>query len=199
MQSLFELRMLFREEISLGFIEFTLPLPLSNHENMKCIILILSQRGSLFLFGIWLLYLLNSIYAQAPCYYLNGEVQTANTPCNPGELHSMCCNRNDICLSNGLCFTTRINGLSRGVCWPVLFRWNLVSVAKGPNDDKHCQTSSALPASACANSTSTEIGIGAGVGIPLFFALVASLLFLFRERRLRKQLAIEPGVSNERG
>lgn len=62
-----------------------------------------------------------------------------------------------------------------------------------------CQTSSALPASACANSKNTEIGIGVGVGIPLFVALVASLLFLFRERRLRKQLAIEPGVSNERG
>ena len=60
-----------------------------------------------------------------------------------------------------------------------------------------CQSSSALPAGpASANFTSSQVGIGAGVGIPLLVALVASLSFLFRERRLRKQLAIEYGVSN---
>ena len=43
------------------------------------------------------------------------------------------------------------------------------------------------------------MGIGAGVGIPLLLGLVASLLFLFRERRIRKQLAIENKQWNERG
>ena len=51
----------------------------------------------------------------------------------------------------------------------------------------------------CQTSTSSQVGIGAGIGIPLLVALVASLFFLFRERRLRKKLAIEHGVSNEKG
>ena len=85
-------------------------------------------RGLLSFFKIWLLYLYSSISAQAPCYYPNGDLIPADTPCNPGELHSMCCNGRDICLSNGLCFETFGNVLNRGVCWPVSV--NKVSVAK---------------------------------------------------------------------
>lgn len=87
-----------------------------------------TPQGLLSSFQIWLLYLSSSISAQAPCYYLGGKMQYADTPCNPGEPHSMCCNRRDICLSNGLCFTAALNILTRGVCWPISVY--LVSVAK---------------------------------------------------------------------
>lgn len=89
---------------------------------------VVSLRGLVFFFKIWLLYLLNSIYAQTPCYYLNGALQSVDTRCNDDDLHSMCCNPRDICLSNGLCFTTKLNIISRGVCMPISV--NLVSVAK---------------------------------------------------------------------
>ena len=62
-----------------------------------------------------------------------------------------------------------------------------------------CQTNLPLPVKPPENSASIEIGIGAGVGIPLFVGLVASLLFLFRERRIRKQLIMEYERSNEQG
>ncbi len=55
-----------------------------------------------------------------------------------------------------------------------------------------------MPVKPPENSATMQIGIGTGVGIPLLLGLVASLLFLFRERRIRKQLAIENKQWNER-
>lgn len=106
---------------------------------MKCILFFLSKRGLLSFIGIWLLYFINSICAQAPCYYPTGKLQTADTACNPGELNSMCCNRNDICLSNGLCFTTQSNILSRGVCWPLVHGeiWSSLVAKRSKWDDKN--------------------------------------------------------------
>lgn len=55
-----------------------------------------------------------------------------------------------------------------------------------------------MPVKPPENSATMQIGISTGVGIPLLLGLVASLLFLFRERRIRKQLAIENKQWNER-
>lgn len=54
-----------------------------------------------------------------------------------------------------------------------------------------------MPGKPPENFATMQIGIGAGLGIPLLLSLVASLFFLFRERRIRKQLAIEKKHWNE--
>ncbi|MCJ1469766.1 hypothetical protein MMC07_008408 [Pseudocyphellaria aurata] len=42
----------------------------------------------------------------------------------------------------------------------------------------------------CSSVTAVHTGIEAGVGIPLFLCMLASFLFYFRERRLRRKLNI---------
>lgn len=63
--------------------------------------------------------LINVIWALESCYYPDGRLIEADTPCDPeAPNHSMCCARGDICLSNNLCFVPNINHYHRGVCQP---------------------------------------------------------------------------------
>lgn len=54
--------------------------------------------------------------AQKSCYDLAGNVAESDTPCNPNNDESLCCQSSYICLSNSLCFNPIGNELSRGVC-----------------------------------------------------------------------------------
>ncbi|KAH8425080.1 uncharacterized protein LDX57_002828 [Aspergillus melleus] len=58
-----------------------------------------------------------SVLATQPCYNLDGTQAKADVPCPDGET-SNCCNTNDVCMSNGLCYLQgkRGLGLSRGSC-----------------------------------------------------------------------------------
>ncbi|KAE8320753.1 hypothetical protein BDV39DRAFT_213031 [Aspergillus sergii] len=58
------------------------------------------------------------IHAQnRTCYFLDGSVATADVPCT-SDATTNCCNKNDICMSNGLCYLQGSHGmaLSRGSC-----------------------------------------------------------------------------------
>lgn len=46
------------------------------------------------------------LYESAHCLFPQGNLDTLGTPCNPNAQYSSCCNPEDICLSNGLCFNT---------------------------------------------------------------------------------------------
>ncbi|KNG80252.1 hypothetical protein ANOM_010974, partial [Aspergillus nomiae NRRL 13137] len=51
------------------------------------------------------------------CYFLDGSVATADVPCT-SDATTNCCNKADICMSNGLCYLQGSHGmvLSRGSC-----------------------------------------------------------------------------------
>ncbi|KAL5333129.1 hypothetical protein BJX70DRAFT_381950 [Aspergillus crustosus] len=53
----------------------------------------------------------------AVCYHLDGSEASDHVPCGTGDVAN-CCNSNDICMSNGLCFQQGDRGLvlSRGTC-----------------------------------------------------------------------------------
>ncbi|KAL3457242.1 hypothetical protein BJX64DRAFT_269226 [Aspergillus heterothallicus] len=53
----------------------------------------------------------------ATCYHLDGSEAYDHVPCNSGDVVN-CCNADDICMSNGLCFQQGDRGLvlSRGSC-----------------------------------------------------------------------------------
>ncbi|ODM23380.1 hypothetical protein SI65_00969 [Aspergillus cristatus] len=61
--------------------------------------------------------LISTVSAQT-CYFVNGNVANEDVPCNTTAPISTCCNKNDICLSNGLCYLQGSNGpsFSRGSC-----------------------------------------------------------------------------------
>ncbi|PLB47468.1 hypothetical protein P170DRAFT_361055 [Aspergillus steynii IBT 23096] len=71
---------------------------------------------SIFFLVCWLSLALSVLAAQ-PCYNLDGSQAKADVPCRQGET-SNCCNTNDVCMSNGLCYLQgkRGLGLSRGSC-----------------------------------------------------------------------------------
>ena len=53
------------------------------------------------------------------CYFINKDRAVDDVPCNTTTTGaSVCCGKNDICLSNGLCYLQGSNGpgLSRGSC-----------------------------------------------------------------------------------
>ncbi|KAL5362706.1 hypothetical protein BJX96DRAFT_154437 [Aspergillus floccosus] len=54
----------------------------------------------------------------ATCYFVNGQIADQDVPCNLSAEISTCCNKNDICLSNGLCYLQYSSSpsLSRGSC-----------------------------------------------------------------------------------
>ncbi|KAL4890257.1 hypothetical protein BDV59DRAFT_195180 [Aspergillus ambiguus] len=54
----------------------------------------------------------------ATCYFLNGQIADQDVPCNISAETSICCNKNDICLSNGLCYLQHNSApaFSRGSC-----------------------------------------------------------------------------------
>lgn len=53
--------------------------------------------------------------SKAACYRPDGAIEPSNTACNPSRPHSMCCDPEDICLSNQLCYSGTYNRLRRGV------------------------------------------------------------------------------------
>lgn len=67
-----------------------------------------------FQFAIALCALSSSALAQRNCYYPGGKLVERDSPCNPTADHSSCCDPGDVCLSNGLCFVTILNILTRG-------------------------------------------------------------------------------------
>ena len=68
-----------------------------------------------FQFAVALCALLPIVSSQRNCYYPGGQLSEPDTACQPHAAHSMCCNPTDNCLSNGLCYVTAINRLTRGV------------------------------------------------------------------------------------
>ena len=55
----------------------------------------------------------------SPCYFINKNRAVDDVPCNTTSTGpSVCCGKNDICLSNGLCYIQGSDGpaLSRGSC-----------------------------------------------------------------------------------
>lgn len=67
--------------------------------------------------AILLFFLITTSLAQN-CYFINQNVATNDVPCNVTGGISTCCNKNDICLSNGLCYLQGSDGPSfaRGSC-----------------------------------------------------------------------------------
>ncbi|KAE8401752.1 hypothetical protein BDV37DRAFT_169354 [Aspergillus pseudonomiae] len=67
---------------------------------------------------ILLLFSILPTHAQnATCYFLDGSVAASDVPCT-SDATTNCCNKNDICMSNGLCYLQGSHGmaLSRGSC-----------------------------------------------------------------------------------
>lgn len=169
------------------------------------------SRCLLSFFKIWLLYLFSSIFAQAPCYYPGGDLQTADTPCNSLPKGFFSDFRDYRCIATtSNPSTCSIQSITQTDSNKITISSSTISSSTmrisatnspSPNPSllQTCQTNSPLPTRPPENSATIQIGIGAGIGIPLLLGLVASLLFLFRERRIRKQLAIECERSNERG
>lgn len=64
-----------------------------------------------------LLFILPTHAQNRTCYFLDGSVATADVPCT-SDATTNCCNKNDICMSNGLCYLQGSHGmsLSRGSC-----------------------------------------------------------------------------------
>jgi hypothetical protein len=54
--------------------------------------------------------------AFAECYYPDGKVASGLTPCNSTAKVSHCCRDADVCLSNGLCFSTGLGTIIRRGC-----------------------------------------------------------------------------------
>ncbi|KOC18449.1 hypothetical protein AFLA70_185g002001 [Aspergillus flavus AF70] len=60
-----------------------------------------------------------AVNSDATCYFVNGNIATADVPCNTSAEITTCCNKNDICLSNGLCYLQSQGNhpvMSRGSC-----------------------------------------------------------------------------------
>ncbi|KAE8138520.1 hypothetical protein BDV38DRAFT_292124 [Aspergillus pseudotamarii] len=60
-----------------------------------------------------------AVRSDATCYFVNGNIATADVPCNTSAEITTCCNKNDICLSNGLCYLQSQGNhpvMSRGSC-----------------------------------------------------------------------------------
>lgn len=58
-----------------------------------------------------------SVTAQQTCYYPDGSSDTALRPCNASAAVSACCRTpTDVCLTNGLCFSTGLNVVIRRGC-----------------------------------------------------------------------------------
>ncbi|KAB8256184.1 hypothetical protein BDV32DRAFT_129399 [Aspergillus pseudonomiae] len=60
-----------------------------------------------------------AVDSDATCYFVNGNIATADVPCNTSAEITTCCNKNDICLSNGLCYLQSSGNhpvMSRGSC-----------------------------------------------------------------------------------
>ncbi|KAE8376407.1 hypothetical protein BDV26DRAFT_305609 [Aspergillus bertholletiae] len=60
-----------------------------------------------------------AVKSDATCYFVNGNIATADVPCNTSAEITTCCNKNDICLSNGLCYLQSQGNhpvMSRGSC-----------------------------------------------------------------------------------
>ncbi|KAE8352058.1 hypothetical protein BDV28DRAFT_8529 [Aspergillus coremiiformis] len=58
-----------------------------------------------------------STAANTKCYFLDGSVASADVPCTTDSTTN-CCNKKDVCMSNGLCYIQGSRGmaLSRGSC-----------------------------------------------------------------------------------
>jgi hypothetical protein len=52
----------------------------------------------------------------AECYYPDGKVAPGLIPCNSTAKVSHCCRDADVCLSNGLCFSTGLSSIVRRGC-----------------------------------------------------------------------------------
>lgn len=80
---------------------------------------------------LFLLFLISASSAQT-CHFLNKAIATDDVPCNTTADISICCNKNDICLSNGLCYIQGSNGpsFSRGSCTDE--NWNGVCASAQP-------------------------------------------------------------------
>ncbi|KAE8374829.1 hypothetical protein BDV26DRAFT_269226 [Aspergillus bertholletiae] len=60
-----------------------------------------------------------AVKSDATCYFVNGNIASADVPCNTSAEITTCCNKNDICLSNGLCYLQSQGNhpvMSRGSC-----------------------------------------------------------------------------------
>lgn len=66
------------------------------------------------LFAIFITLLMTTAEAST-CYTLGGKPMQIDSPCNPNEAHSICCNDDWLCLGNNACFNPDTNHLARGV------------------------------------------------------------------------------------
>jgi hypothetical protein len=66
------------------------------------------------------------------CYFLDGNEAVDDVPCSPNQ-YTNCCNQNDVCMSNGLCYVQGQRGfaLSRGTCTDVTWGSNCTAPCSG--------------------------------------------------------------------
>ncbi|KAF2685342.1 hypothetical protein K458DRAFT_417403 [Lentithecium fluviatile CBS 122367] len=60
--------------------------------------------------------------AIAECYYPDGKIAPGLVPCNATAEVTHCCRDADVCLSNGLCFSTGLGTIVRRGCTDS--KWN---------------------------------------------------------------------------
>lgn len=54
--------------------------------------------------------------AVAECYYPDGKIASGLIPCNATSSVTHCCRKSDVCLSNGLCFSSGLGSIVRRGC-----------------------------------------------------------------------------------
>ncbi|KAI4163251.1 MAG: hypothetical protein LQ342_003187 [Letrouitia transgressa] len=85
------------------------------------------------------------------CYFRAGQQIRNVTPCYPDAEYSMCCNREDICLTNGLCYIASANRLHRGACTdPTFSSPSCSQICPSPADEAPLGYADVLP---CPNSS----------------------------------------------
>ena len=50
------------------------------------------------------------------CFSADGQLAKGAKPCNPTAAHSHCCRDADVCLTNGLCFSSGLGAVVRRSC-----------------------------------------------------------------------------------